>query len=560
MNPTVAFTGMLPAILILSTVFTAPLTWFILRRYRSAVMRSMLSASKSASTPVGMTGTSGPPPAPGPPPSFVGLDALTAPLPGTQSFRSARRSQWCAASVYMAAGMAYSLVHAATWMLVSGGGWIPVRFLWLFAVHGFPAVLAAGLVSLHRKERTLLGGVYFAALVAVAGIALLRNPGLTVASLVFFFLGTNAPAAVLLLAFLRRPVRAVGPLVLAFVLTGVAGSFLAVQLAGSSEGFLGALVAAGAVFGLGSNALFVLLHLAGFATLALLGWQFLAWIGGRYEQKRISEQSLVADSMMMLFAVVHSIGYAFDGWLYVLAAPFSFLAFKIVARLGFLRTGAPKGAGPMLLLLRVFALGPRSEALFRAVSLRWLHSGSIGLIAGPDLVTTTVEPHEFFAFLGRRLARQFVGGPADLEKRLARLDTLPDPDGRYRTNEFFCHRDTWQMTMKHLAAGSRAVLMDLRGFSPSSQGCRWELEQLLAAIPLARVLFVVDRTTDLACLRQSFAELRARMPSTSPNLHSSPLQPRLFRVGAQSDREVESLLKWLYETVEPRAQEAAAAV
>ena len=561
MDPTVALTGMLPAILILSAALTAPLTWFILRSYRSAVMRSMLSTSKSASTAVGAAAAFDPVPAAGPAPSFVELDAFTAPLPSTRSFQSARRSQWCTASVYAAGGMAYALVHAATWMLVSGGDWIPVRFLWLFAVHCFPAFLAAGLVAfIQRKKRVLLAGVYFAALVAVAGIALLRNPGLTGASLLFFFLNANAPGAVLLFAFLRRPVRAVGPLVLAFVLMGVAGALIAVQIAGSSEAFLRALVWAGALFGLGSNALFLLLHLAGFAAFAILGWHFLGWLGHRYERKRTSEQSLTVDSVAMLFAVVHSVGYVFDGWLYVLAAPASFLAFKIVTRLGFRWIGALPGAGLALLLLRVFALGPRSEALFRAISLRWLHSGHIALIAGPDLVTTTVEPHEFFAFLGRRLARQFVAGPADLGRRLSLLDTLPDPDGRYRTNEFFCHRDTWQMTMKRLASQSNAVLMDLRGFSPSYHGCRLELEHLVASIPLDRVLFIVDRTTDLPFLRNSFLELCAIMPQNSPNRRSSPAQPRLFRLTEQSDREIEILLQWLYAAAETQTQQAAAVV
>ena len=57
---------------------------------------------------------------------------------------------------------------------------------------------------------------------------------------------------------------------------------------------------------------------------------------------------------------------------------------------------------PTLLLLRVFALGHRSERLFDALSKRWLRAGSISMIAGPDLVTSTVEPHEFLDFINVR--------------------------------------------------------------------------------------------------------------------------------------------------------------
>src|SRR4029078_9409413 len=124
-----------------------------------------------------------------------------------------------------------------------------------------------------------------------------------------------------------------------------------------------------------------------------------------------------------------------------------------------------------LLLLRVFSLGSRSERLFDALSKRWLRAGCFSMIPGPDLVASTVEPHEFLDFMAGDLSRQFVRSDADLERRLQAMDLGPDPDGRYRVHEFFCYADTWQNTMRKLATGADAVLMDLRSFSPSNQGC-----------------------------------------------------------------------------------------
>ena len=66
------------------------------------------------------------------------------------------------------------------------------------------------------------------------------------------------------------------------------------------------------------------------------------------------------------------------------------------------------------------------------LSKRWLRVGSISMIAGPDLVTSTVEPHEFLDFVGGDLSRQFVRGGDDLERRLREMAHGPDPDGRYR--------------------------------------------------------------------------------------------------------------------------------
>jgi hypothetical protein len=118
----------------------------------------------------------------------------------------------------------------------------------------------------------------------------------------------------------------------------------------------------------------------------------------------------------------------------------------------------------------VFSLGRRSERLFDALAKHWRHAGSIRLIAGPDLATTTVEPHEFLDFLSGKLARRFIDGPETLDLRISEMDLEPDRDGRFRVNDFFCHDNAWQMTLSRLVGDSDAVLMDLRGFSQENRG------------------------------------------------------------------------------------------
>jgi hypothetical protein len=57
----------------------------------------------------------------------------------------------------------------------------------------------------------------------------------------------------------------------------------------------------------------------------------------------------------------------------------------------------------------VFSLAKRSERLFDAFGAHWRYLGPIQLISGPDLATTTIEPHEFLEFLTGKLARRFIG-------------------------------------------------------------------------------------------------------------------------------------------------------
>jgi hypothetical protein len=217
-----------------------------------------------------------------------------------------------------------------------------------------------------------------------------------------------------------------------------------------------------------------------------------------------------------------------------------------VTRLGFRLAGRPTAErGLSLLLLRVFALGPRSERAVDAQAKRWRRIGTIELIAGPDLVTSTVEPHEFLDFLAGRLSRRFLHGEADLEQRVASRDRGPDPDGRYRLNEFFCHADTWQGTMGRLAAEADVVLMDLRSFSPTDQGCITELAHMLAAVPLDRVLLIEDATTDEPFLRETLETLWSRLPAGSPNRSLAEPALRIFRLGKRPTEEMAGLVRHL---------------
>jgi hypothetical protein len=47
------------------------------------------------------------------------------------------------------------------------------------------------------------------------------------------------------------------------------------------------------------------------------------------------------------------------------------------------------------------------------------------------------------------------------------------------------------------------VVMDLRGLSPDNKGCVFELQSLVAHVPLGKIMLLTDATTDVAFLRQT---------------------------------------------------------
>jgi hypothetical protein len=338
-------------------------------------------------------------------------------------------------------------------------------------------------------------------------------------------------------------------LILIFNLSGVAGAILLVTAFGSSDRLLLAAVTAGDTLGLGASSIFALLNLLGFVLgMALLGQWLVRRIGRRYESKKTSDQFLVLDSMFLLFGLTLSIDFVFEDWRWIFAGPLAFIAYKAAVLAAF-KWAVPfrseDTVAPTLLLLRVFKLGKKSMRLFDSVIGRWRHVGGVTMIAGPDLATSTVEPHEIIQFLTGKLSKQFVRNGDDLQKRVSGLDTARDRDGRYRVSEFFCYTDTWQLTMQSLAGGAAAVLMDLRSFSARNQGCLFEIEQLLARIPLDRVVFVTDSTTDREFLSNCLKERWKAASVSSPNRLAAHPKVRIFELKRSETRSGHQLLQAL---------------
>ena len=94
-----------------------------------------------------------------------------------------------------------------------------------------------------------------------------------------------------------------------------------------------------------------------------------------------------------------------------------------------------------------------------------------------------------------RLDRRFIDTGGSLDLRIDQMDLAPDGDGLFRVTEFFCHDDTWKLTLARLVDESDAVLMDLRGFSQLNSGCVFEIHELVNVVPLQRVVFAIDEST-----------------------------------------------------------------
>ena len=376
----------------------------------------------------------------------------------------------------------------------------------------------------------------YALLLASVALYLMQGTPITPAYFALGWWKINGAATLFVLAMLIRPIRAMGPIVAALVVAGAAGVFgLAFSLDEISIEWIGSVATGLGLSGRGGGVVVavVVFGAAGVAAL-LAGYVVLRGIGWLYRMQWVSDRSIQVDAVWLTFAVLQAPG----GML--LEGLIAFLVYKaaviIVERLFFASHEEPSDA-PRLLLLRVFSLGSRSSRLFDAFSQLWRTHGSLRMIAGPDLANATIAPHEFLDFLAGRLQRRFIDSPQTLDRRLTEAEPVRDTDGRYRVAAFFCHADTWQMVLRRLSRESDRVLMDLRGFSRESEGCVFELEELLDAVDLRRVLLIVDATTDETFLGDVVQRGWQRTGQHSPNRRQPDPHLRLFRMapGANGD-------------------------
>lgn len=335
------------------------------------------------------------------------------------------------------------------------------------------------------------------------------------------------PLALLLASGARR-VRGVAPIVLAGVLVFALGPLLGMQLTQwLTESGRGA---EWVLSGPGLDTGFVLLALP----MGLLAWWRLKSLARGYEAKRFSDAQLLLRTwwaLLVAVEVVELVNAHAQAALPLLAvgvassAMFApLLAFALRRALALPGRPAPR----TLLVLRVFGDSARSEALFDRLVARWRWFGPVTLIAAPDVVARTVDPGDFLRFASGNVAASFVHDAAELQQRLATLDLQPDPDGRFRINEFCCADDTWQATVLQLIERADAVVMDLRGFGAQRQGCAFELAELRARCRAPQVLLLVDGSTDRALLEPLRGHGDARLPLLELRHHRAAVLDQAF--------------------------------
>ncbi len=455
--------------------------------------------------------------------------------------RSALAGPWWNLLVYAVAGVTFGVAMSGLYILAGATPFSWSGLLFLSLQNAAPLVLTAALVK-SFSWRTSAALVAAALLLTVAPESLSEEyPHLFAGLRVDGVAAATFGALIYNYLVLLRPIRAIGPMVFAFtsalmfgfvaLTRGIGDPSLSIQ-----EVYLSSVTAWVAHFGIDPGWARLALTFGTLSIAGLTGWLFQRGVGTLYERGLVSDQSLTIDLVWLFAAIASGATLSrYDGhWLlYALGV---FLLYKFIAVAGHSLVWKRQAADvktPNLLLLRVFSTGKEKRTLFEAFSEPWRFAGRTQMIAGPDLAGSTVEPHEFLEFIGGHLSRRFISSEAELNVRLAETRLERDADGRYRVADFFCHDDTWKLVLQNLVRNSDAVLMDLRGFGPANKGCVFEIHDLLAVLPIERVVFVVGKDTDEQFLQSVLAEGLAALPASAANRKATDVM--VFPLDARRD-------------------------
>lgn len=367
------------------------------------------------------------------------------------------------------------------------------RLLVLGAIYAWPMVLAWGLARRWSWLR-IVGGVALY-LLAMLILVMARSTEAQTLSSVSGWLASQVvvPLTMTLLIGASGRIRAVAPYLLPPAMLLAGSSILTLQImAGNVQNPAPWVIAVVGVIGA-----YPTLLLFALGPWLLLAWPVFSlgrWLAGAYRAKHFSDLSYLLAIYWFLILFASALpAMESAGW----PAFVELLAWLWLPAVLHWQRGAltPPPGPPTLLVLRVFQRDTQVERLFDQVIERWRLTGNTVLIAGTDVVSRTLDPDDLFVYLNGMLAERFIASPAQVAERIAAFDWLPDPDGRYRINECYCFDSTWQAALCALVAQADVVLMDLRGFRPENQGCRYELGVLAGAAHLRRVVVLHDRDT-----------------------------------------------------------------
>ena len=173
-------------------------------------------------------------------------------------------------------------------------------------------------------------------------------------------------------------------------------------------------------------------------------------------------------------------------------------------------------------------------------------------VQGEDALLGSVFGISFVLILGYmlfatvlfvRIPADFASSSAHISKRLQTLLRRPrEWTLMFRDLHMYCFDNTWRLAVEAFVESADVVLMDLRGYTEERRGCEYEVDFIFDAIEVDRIVFLVDKKSDLEAVRQLLVDRWEHLKVESPNLSKPDPTATIYLSVDQRAKDVSGLL------------------
>jgi len=539
---TSTFPGVVNSIMLLALVIAIPLSMFIIKRYVKALLRGMSYSSKnvkpiieesttrqvSNSLKVNIA-------------LFEVSDEKLNKHPVFVKLKEVLGYHWL---IYLAMSLAFATVNSFCWLYpdTEMSFW---RFIYAVLMFSFPFVPVSYMLLVNGIKQfliltSLLLFIYLCISYIVYAASVIED--VSYLSIVWPLFFTNLIPLALIGIMRLRIVRPIGLLTYSFFILSASGPFLFFHFLNSNPQALETVGYFFIDFGFNAYTTLLVWFVVPFLLMLVIGWLMFNRLRKWYLKKLINDLQLTADAMLIIFNIFYSVFISLTSVKFAVLALLAFPIYKLTGFVLFKILSQSTGSkdNTRLLLLRVFSLGKDSRNLFERIIKHWRYAGSVQLISGPDIATSTIEPHELLDFVSGQLKNNFCDSEEDIRQKIRTMDLARDADSTFRVNEFFCRDNNWKLVLKQLLLHTDVVMMDLRSFTKQNSGCKHEIEALVNLYPMHKTVFITDSRTEMSYLNSVIEQAFEQTDFNSPNFAMRKVN--IYNVNKSFDQQVDKLL------------------
>lgn len=168
----------------------------------------------------------------------------------------------------------------------------------------------------------------------------------------------------------------------------------------------------------------------------------------------------------------------------------------------------------------------------------WVNLSTLQVIFIIGLLIMLLVLPVFLISISRITVKRFIRSIPLLNKKIDSIRTnIRSISATYKNFTLYCFDNVWKKAVQQILPVSKAVLMDLRGFTPGRRGCKYEIGLLIDSYPINKIVFLADEGPSIEAIKEIVKEQWKMMSAGSPNknIHNPELKIYFVREEDKAD-------------------------